>query len=119
MARCLGTDDSPGGPASALYRLPAPVRRGNPCRCLRVKLFLHWLCWDLRRFRVPLLIWVGSVALFIGWLIWLHLNQLTLPARLPEANEPIGAILGILEFFLVLYILTTDPAEGTRPFWKT
>ncbi len=84
-----------------------------------MKLLLHGLRWDLRRFRWPLLIWTALLAGFVCYLGWLHLNLLTIDPRILQYNEAAGAVLGIIEFFLLLLILSTDPAAGVRPFWKT
>ena len=84
-----------------------------------MKLLLHWLLWDLRRFRWPLLAWTALVTGFVCYLGWLHRNILTIPSGLLSYNEGIAAVLGIIEFFLLLHILTTDPAAGVHPFWKT
>jgi hypothetical protein len=84
-----------------------------------MKLLLHWLRWDLRRFRWPLLLWTALLAGFVCYLGWLHLNLLTVDPRILQYNEAAGAVLGIIEFFLLLRILSTDTAAGTRHFWKS
>jgi len=84
-----------------------------------MSLLLHWLRWDLRRFRWLLLAWTVLLAGFVCYLGWLHLNLLTIDPRILKYNEAAGAVLGIVEFFLLLRILSTDPAAGVRPFWKT
>ena len=84
-----------------------------------MKLLLHWLRWDLRRFRWPLLAWVALLAAFTVWLWHLNAHLLTVDVLLLRSNEVIAAVLGIFEFFLLLTILSSDPAAGARPFWKT
>ena len=69
-----------------------------------MKLFLHWLRWDLRRFRLMLLIWtllVVSYAVFLGWL---HLNILTIDLGWMRLTGSLAAVLGLGEIFLLLHL---------------
>lgn len=84
-----------------------------------MKLFLHWLLWDLRRFRVVLLVWTLLVLGYAAFLGWLHLNILTVDPEWMEWSEPVAKGLGLTELGLLLYLFSTDPAVGTDPFWKT
>jgi hypothetical protein len=84
-----------------------------------MKLFLHWLRWDLRRFRWPLLAWTALLAGFAAYLGHLHANLFTVNPRLFKYNEVIASVLCIVEVFIVLRLFTSDPAAGAQPFWKT
>ncbi len=84
-----------------------------------MRLLLHWLLWDLRRFRWLLLAWVVMLAAFAVFVGYLNAHLLSVPSRLLKWPEIIASVLGILEVFILLPILSADPACGARPFWKT
>ena len=84
-----------------------------------MKLFFHWLRWELRRFLPMLGFWtllVLGYAIFLGLL---HLNILTIKPEWMEWNQPMALGLGIVQVFLLLHLFSTDPAVGTDCFWKT
>ena len=84
-----------------------------------MKLFLHWLRWDLRRFRLMLLIWTLLVVCYAAFLGWLHLNILTVHPGRMDWSQPMAVILAGVEIFMMLYLFSTDPAVGSEGFWKT
>ena len=84
-----------------------------------MKLFLHWLRWDLRRFRLMLLIWTLLVVCYAVFLGWLHLNILTVHPDWIDRTQPMAVILAGVEIFMMLYLFSTDPAAGSEGFWKT
>ncbi len=84
-----------------------------------MKLFLHWLCWDLRRFRLMLLIWTLLVVCYAVFLGWLHLDILTVHPDRMDWSQPMAVILAGVEIFMMLYLFSTDPAVGSEGFWKT
>ncbi len=84
-----------------------------------MKLLLHWLRWDLRRFRLLLFVWTLLVLGYAAFLGWLHQNILTVDPAWMEWSQPIALVLAVVEVILLLHLLSTDPALGTDPFWKT
>ena len=79
-----------------------------------MKLFLHWLRWDLRRFRLMLLIWTLLVVCYATFLGWLHLNILTVHPDWMDRSQPMAVILAGVEIFMMLYLFSTDPAAGSE-----
>ena len=84
-----------------------------------MKLLLHWLAWDLRRFRWPLLAWTALVAAFFFWVWYLNSHLLTLSSVQFKYAEPFTAALGIVELCILLALMSSDPSAGARAFWKT
>lgn len=84
-----------------------------------MKLFLHWLRYDLRRFRLILGTWTLLVAAYAVFLGWLHLNILTISPEALDLSKPIAIALGILEFGFLFALFHSDPAAGPHHFWKT
>ena len=84
-----------------------------------MKLFLHWLRWDLRRFRVMLRVWTLLVIGYTTFLGWLHLEILTIHPEWMAWSQPAALGLGVVQVFLLLHLFSTDPAVGTDCFWKT
>ena len=84
-----------------------------------MKLFLHWLRWDLRRFRLMLLVWTLLVICYAVFLGRLHLNILTVHPDWMDRSQPMAVILAGVEIFKMLYLFSTDPAAGAEGFWKT
>lgn len=84
-----------------------------------MKLYLHWLRYDLRRFRLPLTAWVLMVAAYVVFLGWLHLHILTVAPALIGQSGTWAAVLVSVEAMLLPLILGSDPAADTRAFWKT
>ena len=60
-----------------------------------MKLFLHWLRWDLRRFRLLLLVWMLLVLGYAAFLGWLHLDILTIDPEWLEWSKPIAVVLSV------------------------
>ena len=84
-----------------------------------MNLFLHWLRWDLRRFRWLLLAWVSMLTLLMGWLWYVNSHLLTLSHLFISNNQgPTGTVLFAQVFFLMI-LLNSDPAAGVNHFWKT
>jgi hypothetical protein len=89
-----------------------------------MKLFLHWLRWDLRRFRVMLLIWTLLVlahALVLGWLGWkMPMGGLRLDVYETATDSAmfLTGLVGLTGLLLLMYVLSTDPAGGMLSFWK-
>ncbi|MES2705692.1 MAG: hypothetical protein V4726_03725 [Verrucomicrobiota bacterium] len=84
-----------------------------------MKLFLHWLRYDLRRFRLMLGAWTLLVAAYAGFLGWLHVNILTVGWQVLDWSKPMAITLGLLELGFLFALFNSDPAEGPRHFWKT
>ena len=84
-----------------------------------MKLFLHWLRWDIRRFGSILGVWTLLVLGYATFLGWLHLNILSITPKGLEWSQPLGIGLGVVQVFLLLHLFSTDPAVGTDCFWKT
>ncbi|MES2705691.1 MAG: hypothetical protein V4726_03720 [Verrucomicrobiota bacterium] len=80
---------------------------------------LHWLRNDLRRFRLPLTLWVLMVTAYAVFLGWLHLNILTVMPETLRLTRSWTTPLLMMDLFLIPMILASDPAAGTAPFWKT
>ena len=84
-----------------------------------MKLFLHWLCWDLRRFRTLLLAWTLLVAGYAVLIAWLNLQYGRWDITLTEAIWYLTTVVIIVEVLALLHVLTADPVVGTDAFWKT
>ncbi|MDB6134394.1 MAG: hypothetical protein JWM59_2637 [Verrucomicrobiales bacterium] len=84
-----------------------------------MKLHLHWLRFDLRRFRLILGVWtllVTSYAVFLGWV---HLRFLTISQDVMDRSLYIPILLGLVELGFLFALFNADPAKGPRHFWKT
>ena len=84
-----------------------------------MKLFLHWLRWNLCRFRLMLAVWTLLVLGYACFLGWLHADILTIDADWMDWSAPIAKWLGATEVLMLFYLFSTDPAGGMDPFWKT
>ncbi len=83
-----------------------------------MKLFLHWLLWDLRRFRSLLLLWTLLVLGYAACLGWLQYHILDADPGYLKFTGPLAGGLALVGFLMVLWIFTADPAAGTGSFWK-
>ena len=59
-----------------------------------MKLFLHWLLWDLRRFRTMLLVWTLLLLGYAGFLAWLQSTILTVDRGFLQFSLP--AVAGLI-----------------------
>ena len=84
-----------------------------------MKLFLHWLCWDLRRFRILLLGWTILVVGYTVLIRWLNPENVRWDPDLARTIWFLTTGVIILEVFGMLHVLTADPVVGTDVFWKT
>lgn len=84
-----------------------------------MKLYLHWLRHDLRRFQLMLGIWALLTALYACFLGWAHLHILTVRQDTLDWSKPLAIALGLLECGFLFALFNSDPATGTRHFWKT
>lgn len=84
-----------------------------------MNLFLHWLRWDLRRFRWPLLVWTLLLALFSLLLWYQNANIRTIELNLLAHNLGLCALIFIVWLILLIRVLGSDPAAGVTPLWKT
>lgn len=84
-----------------------------------MNLFLHWLRWDLRRFRRLLLAWTALLAGFSTLLWYQNANLRTIELNLLAHNLDLCALIFIIWLILLIRVLGSDPAAGVRPFWKT
>lgn len=84
-----------------------------------MKLLLHWLRWDLCRFRWMLAAWTLLVLGYAAFLGWLHAGILTIDPDWMAWSGPIALLLGATELLMLFHLFSTDPAGGVDPFWKT
>jgi hypothetical protein len=84
-----------------------------------MKLFLHWIRWDLRRFRVMLLLWSALLLVYGAFLSYLHLNIVKVDPDLFDLSKPWALLLFMVQCFMVGYLFSSDPAVGSEWFWKT
>ena len=84
-----------------------------------MKLFLHWLCWDLRRFRILLLGWTVLVVSYTVLIRWLNPENGRWDPDLARTVWFLTTGVVIFEVFGMLHVLTADPVVGTDVFWKT
>ena len=84
-----------------------------------MKLFLHWLCWDLRRFRILLLGWTILVVGYTVLIRWLNPSYGRWDLDLARTVWFLTTVVVIVEVFGMLHVLTADPVVGTDAFWKT
>lgn len=84
-----------------------------------MKLYLHWLWHDLRRFRLMFGIWTLLTALYACFLGWAHLHILTVRQDTLDWSKPAAIALGLLQCGFLFALFNSDPATGTRHFWKT
>ena len=84
-----------------------------------MKLFLHWLCWDLRRFRILLLGWTILVVGYTVLIRWLNPENVRWDPDLARTVWFLTTGVVIFEVFGMLHVLTADPVVGTDVFWKT
>ena len=84
-----------------------------------MKLFLHWLCWDLRRFRILLLGWTILVVGYAVLIWWLNPENVRWDPDLARTVWFLTTGIVIFEVFGMLHVMTADPVVGTDVFWKT
>ena len=84
-----------------------------------MKLFLHWLCWDLRRFRILLLAWTILVAGYAVLITSLNSQYARWDIALTEAIWYLTTVIIMVEVLSLLHVLTADPVVGPDVFWKT
>ncbi|MDB6134393.1 MAG: hypothetical protein JWM59_2636 [Verrucomicrobiales bacterium] len=84
-----------------------------------MKLHLHWLRFDLHRFRLLLGVWTLLVAAYAVFLGWVHLRFLTISQAVMDRSLYIAILLGLVELCFLFTLFNADPAKGPRHFWKT
>ncbi|RYD31565.1 MAG: hypothetical protein EOP86_17625, partial [Verrucomicrobiaceae bacterium] len=84
-----------------------------------MKLYLHWLRFDLRRFRLLLGVWTLLVAAYAVFLGWVHVRFLTISQDTLHRSVYIAILLGLVELCFLFALFNADPAKGPRHFWKT
>lgn len=81
-----------------------------------MKLFLHWLRWDLLRFRWMLGIWV---LLMLGYGVLIAWHGPEDKPWDPALVAGVWMVMLSFEVLAMLHLLTADPAVGVDLFWKT
>ena len=81
-----------------------------------MKLFLHWLRWDLIRFRWMLAVWMLLMLGYGALIVWHRSEDKSWDAALAAG---VWLVMISFEVLAMLHFLTADPAIGADLFWKT